>query len=209
MIAPHPLAPVVHVIDDDEAVRRSLVLLLASAGHATRSYASAEEFLDDVDPDEPGCAVIDVRMPGMGGLELQRRLNASGWNLPAVIVTGHADVALAVRAMKEGAVDFIEKPYTGDDMLRAVAGALARSADARQHRAAAELAAARIATLTSREREVLSRLIEGRPNKMIAHELGISPRTVEIHRANVMEKLDCRNLAAVVRLALTAGETLA
>jgi two-component system response regulator FixJ len=194
------------VVDDDEAVRRSLALMLGSWGHATTTHASAEDFLAGLDLLEPGCAVIDVRMPGMDGLALQQQLRRRGINLPVVIVTGHADVSIAVRAMKEGAVDFIEKPYSEADMLRSVEAALARAADARQQRAAAEQAAARIATLTPRERDVLVRLVDGWPNKVIAHELGISPRTVEIHRANLMEKLACRNLADIVRLALTAGE---
>lgn len=194
---------VVHVVDDDEAVRRSLAVLLESAGHRSRSHASAEAFLADGGAD--GCAIVDVRMPGMDGIALLRALRERGWTLPVIIVTGHADVALAVRAMKEGASDFIEKPYDGDAMLAAVAAALDRAADDRENRVAAEQAAQRVATLTPREREVMERLIEGRPNKVIGHDLGISPRTVEIHRANVMEKLGCRSLAEVVRLALTAG----
>jgi two-component system response regulator FixJ len=200
-----PAPNFVHIVDDDEAVRRSLALLLGSCGHATRSYASAEDFLTTLELAEPGCAVVDVRMPGMGGLALLEELRNRGVNLPIVIVTGHADVALAVRAMKLGAVDFVEKPYAEADMLHAVENALRRSAYQHEARAAAEEAASRIATLTAREREVLTGLVEGRPNKVIAHELGISPRTVEIHRANLMDKLGCRNLADVVRLALTAG----
>lgn len=197
--------PMVHIIDDDEAVLRSLALLLRSHGHATRSYASGEQFLADITSAEPGCAVVDVRMPGIDGITLLRRLGAMNSGLPVVVVTGHADVALAVQAMKEGAVDFVEKPYTEEAMLGAVETAIARARDARQTRAAIEQARARVAVLTPREREVLGRLVQGLPNKVIALDLGISPRTVEIHRANVMEKLACRNLAEVIRLAATAG----
>ena len=197
--------PVVHIIDDDEAVLRSLALLLRSHGHATRSYASGDQFLARIETIEPGCAVVDVRMPGIDGMSVMRRLAALDAGLPVVIVTGHADVALAVQAMKEGAVDFVEKPYTEEAMLEAVGTALARAQNARQSRAAIEQASQRVATLTPREREVLIRLVEGLPNKVIALDLGISPRTVEIHRANVMEKLACRSLAEVIRLATTAG----
>jgi two-component system response regulator FixJ len=196
---------VVHVVDDDEAVRRSLALLLASFDHSTRTYGSAEELLAALDNAEPGCVIVDIRMPGMDGLALQQELRRRGANLPVVVVTGHAEVALAVRAMKAGAVDFIEKPYSEEDMLRAVSAALTRVADEQQQRAATEQATARIAALTPRERDVLRRLVDGWPNKVIAHELGISPRTVEIHRANVMEKLGCRSLAEAVRIALAAG----
>ena len=197
--------PVVHIIDDDEAVLRSLALLLRSHGHATRSYASGEQFLARIGSVEPGCAVVDVRMPGINGMSLMHRLMALDAGLPVVIVTGHADVALAVQAMKAGAVDFVEKPYTEEAMLQAVGTALARAQNAWQSRAAIEQATLRVATLTPREREVLLRLVEGLPNKVIALDLGISPRTVEIHRANVMEKLACRSLAEVIRLATTAG----
>ena len=198
-------APVVHVVDDDEAVRRSLALMLGSTGHRTATYAAAEDLIAELDHLAPGCAIVDIRMPGMDGLALLQHLTATGHTIPVIIVTGHADVALAVRAMKAGAVDFIEKPYTEEAMLRAVDAALARAADARQSRAAIDAATNRIAALTPRERDVLARLVNGSPNKVIAHELGISPRTVEIHRANVMEKLAARSLADVVRLALTAG----
>ncbi len=198
-------APVVHLVDDDDAVLRSLALLLRSHGRTTLSYASAEQFLARIDRLEPGCAIIDVRLPGLDGIGLLRALNAQNAGVPVVIVTGHADVALAVQAMKDGAVDFVEKPYTEEAMLGAVDAAIARARDARVVRAAAEQATARLATLTPRERDVLQRLLEGFPNKMMAQDLGISPRTVEIHRAKVMEKLACRSLADVIRLATAAG----
>lgn len=196
---------VVHVVDDDEAVRRSLAMLLASFGLVAETHDSAETVLSRLDGMQPGCLVVDIRMPGMDGLELQEQLKARGCDLPVVVVTGHADVGLAVRAMKAGAVDFIEKPYSENDLLRAVRAALERLSNARQVQIAADTAVSRIAVLTPRERDVLLSLVDGRPNKVIAHELGISPRTVEIHRANLMEKLGCRSLAEVVRIAISAG----
>jgi two-component system response regulator FixJ len=202
--APAAQGLVVHIVDDDEAVRLSLALLLSSFGLTAQTYESAEVLLDRIDGIAPGCLVVDVRMPGMDGLELQAELQERGCALPVVVVTGHADVGLAVKAMKAGAFDFIEKPYSEENLLQAVRSALARVADERQSDTIAEAARARIAVLTPREREVLGRLVEGRPNKVIAHELGISPRTVEIHRANMMEKLACRSLAEAVRVAISA-----
>jgi two-component system, LuxR family, response regulator FixJ len=206
---PYPTQPqktglVVHVVDDDEAVRRSLALLLTSFGLTAETYSSAEALLAELDHLAPGCLVVDVRMPGMDGLELQRVLQERGCNLPVLVVTGHADVGLAVKAMKAGALDFIEKPYSDNAVIDSVRSALARVADNRQSGVMIEAARARITMLTPRERDVLMRLVEGRPNKVIAHELGISPRTVEIHRANMMEKLGCRSLAEAVRLAIAA-----
>lgn len=195
---------VVHIVDDDEAVRRSLAVLLGSHGLDTRVYASAEAVLELVDQLEPGCLVIDVRMQGMDGLELQDALRNLGCKLPVVVVTGHADVGLAVRGMKAGALDFIEKPYSEAVLLRAIQAALARCENDSHTHSQSEAARARIATLTPRERDVLTCLVEGRPNKVIAHALGISPRTVEIHRANLMEKLGCRSLAEAVRVAIAA-----
>ncbi len=195
---------IVHIVDDDEAVRRSLALLLASFSIATETHASGEELLDKLAVLRPGCLVVDIRMPGINGLELQEELTRRDCRLPVVIVTGHADVGLAVRAMKSGAVDFIEKPYSEEDLLRAVNAGLRQIADSRLNLAAGEQARSRVAGLTPREREVLQRLVAGMPNKVIAHELGISPRTVEIHRANLMEKLGCRSLAEVVRIAISA-----
>ena len=195
---------VVHVVDDDEAVRRSLALLLTSFGLTAETYDSAESLLADLHNLAAGCLVVDVRMPGTDGLELQLALQERGCNYPVLVVTGHADVGLAVKAMKAGAHDFIEKPYSDADLLASVRSALARVADTRHSGMVVEAARARIAILTPRERDVLMRLVEGRPNKVIAHELGISPRTVEIHRANMMEKLACRSLAEAVRLAIAA-----
>jgi two-component system response regulator FixJ len=204
-IAMGPGPPVVHIVDDDDAVRRSLALLLASYGHVPATYDSGETFLSALDGLRPGCVIVDIRMPGMDGLALQQELKRRDSGLPVVIVTGHGDVPLAVQAMKAGAVDFIEKPYSERDLMRAVNAALVRLQDARQHDAASSSAAARLALLTPRERDVLRLLVDGRPNKVIAHDLGISPRTVEIHRANVMDKLECRSLAEAVRIALLSG----
>lgn len=198
-------ALVVHIVDDDEAVRGSLALLLSSFGLASETHESAEAVLDRLPTLHPGCFVVDIRMPGMDGLELQAELLRRGCTLPVVVVTGHADVGLAVRAMKAGALDFIEKPYSEDDVLRAVRAALTQTLDTRHSIAIADAAQALIASLTPRERDVLARLVQGRPNKVVAHELGISPRTVEIHRANLMEKLGCRSLAEAVRIAISAG----
>jgi two-component system response regulator FixJ len=195
---------VVHIVDDDEAVRRSLALLLASFNIATETHACGEELLDKLAVLRPGCLVVDIRMPGINGLELQEELTRRGCRLPVVIVTGHADVGLAVRAMKSGAVDFIEKPYSEEDLLRAVTAGLTLLADSRHSVTAEDQARGLVARLTPREREVLERLAAGMPNKVIAHELRISPRTVEIHRANLMEKLGCRSLAEVVRIAIAA-----
>jgi two-component system response regulator FixJ len=200
-----PAGLVVHVVDDDEAVRHSLALLLISFGLQAETHACAEAVLGRLDTLSPGCLVIDIRMPGMDGLELQAELARRQCKMPVIVVTGHADVGLAVRAMKAGALDFIEKPYSEQDVLTAVRGALALTQDTRQTHASNEAAQARIAALTPRERDVLLRLVGGRPNKVIAHDLGISPRTVEIHRANLMEKLGCRSLAEAVRTAITAG----
>jgi two-component system, LuxR family, response regulator FixJ len=196
---------VVHVIDDDEAVRRSLALLLVSFGHTAETYPSAEAFLASIERVKPGCVIVDIRMPGMDGLELQEELQRREFTNPVIVVTGHGEISLAVRAMKAGAIDFIEKPYSDDDLLTAVAAGLARFEDSQHIRAQVDAAKGRLSGLTPRERDVLRLLVGGRPNKVIAHELGISPRTVEIHRANVMEKLSCRSLAEAVRLALAAG----
>lgn len=204
LIRRHAAAPVVHLVDDDEAVRGSLALMLDLFDHRTLTYASAEALLA-APRLAPGCLIVDLCMPGMDGLALQSELAARGLPHPVIVVTAHADVRLAVRAMKAGAVDVIEKPYAADDIIGAVRSALARLEDARLHHVAAETAASRIALLTPRELEVLAQLVDGRANKAIAQVLGISPRTVEIHRAKIMEKLGCHSLAEVVRLALAAG----
>lgn len=200
MPAPESL---VHVVDDEPAIRDSLAMLLRSVGLASRAYAGAQEFLDGWRPQEAECLVCDVRMPGMSGLELQEALNARSARLPVVLITGHGDVAMAVRAMKAGASDFIEKPFNDQVLLDAVNRALARARDG-QGAGRAEVEA-RLAALTPREREVLLLVAEGRPNKVVATRLGLSTRTVEVHRAKVMEKMQARSLAELVRMAILCG----
>jgi FixJ family two-component response regulator len=194
----------VYVVDDDEAMRDSLVWLLESNGHAVEAFASAEAFLERWRDEMHGCLVLDVRMPGMSGLELHERLGARGAALPVVFVTGHGDVPMAVAALKKGAVDFIEKPFGDREMLRLVAGCLELEATRRAARHRAAGVQRRLATLTEREREVMQLVIAGRLNKVIADELGISIKTVEAHRARVMEKMEARSIAELVQ-AVVAG----
>jgi len=196
--------PRIFIVDDDEAVRESLQALLEAKGHSPSTYDSAEAFLAAYRTGTPGCALVDLRMPGMDGLALLERLRKVGARLPVVMVTGHGDIALAVQAMKSGAIDFVEKPYSNETMLEVVQRALAMAGSGLQEVIPAE-AAGRIDGLTPREREVLELLVSGKPNKIIAHELGISPRTVEIHRANMMKRMQADSLSHLVRLALAAG----
>lgn len=195
----------VYVIDDDDAARDSLALLVESAGYAVESFPTAMSFLNRVDALPPGCALVDIRMPEMGGLELQAALKEKGVEVPIVFVTGHADVPVAVRAMRAGAIDFVEKPFEADVILDAVERALAHAAARREQASAAAAARARVSQLTEREREVFELLVEGHPNKVIAANLNISPRTVEIHRSRVMDKTGARSLSDLVRMALAAG----
>ena len=194
--------PVVHVIDDDEAVRQSLAFLLASSGIPVRIYDSAAAFLDALTALQPGCVLTDVRMPGMSGLDLQRELNARRIALPVIIMTGHGDVQLAVEAMKAGAVDFIEKPFSDETILTAIRAACERFTRDSAQSGAASAIQAKLATLTPREREVLDGLIAGLPNKSIAYDLNISARTVEVHRANLMMKMGAASLPDLVRMVL-------
>lgn len=190
----------VHLIDDDEDVRRALSFLLGTAGLAVRVYESADNFLDQDIATLSGCVVSDVRMPGMDGLELLRRLSMGGRRLPVVIMTGHADVPMAVQAMKAGAVDFIEKPFSDDTLLTAVQAAFARGR--KQPEGDMTHIRTRLDSLSPRERQVLDGLLAGQPNKTIAFDLGLSPRTVEVHRANVMTKMGASSLSELVRMAL-------
>ena len=193
--------PTVFVVDDDAAVRQSFEWLVGSVGLKTETYASARAFLEGYDPARPGCLVLDVRMPGMSGLELQERLAAQGITLPVIVVSGYGDVPTAVRVMKQGAVDFIEKPFSDQAMLDRIQASIERDLKARKD--AAERASARTNrdTLTRREAEVMDLVILGRSNKEIARDLAISPKTVEVHRANVMKKMQADSLADLVRLA--------
>jgi two-component system response regulator FixJ len=191
----------VHVVDDDDDVRESLVFLLETSGLAVCAYASAAALLSAVDGLRTGCIVTDVRMPEMDGLTLQRRLAANGNTLPVIVMTGHGDVPIAVAAMKAGAADFLEKPFDDERLLRSVQAALAASV---QQSTSPEVTGmlGRLTSLTPREREVFNRLAAGQPNKTIAYDLGSSPRTVEVQRARVMEKMEARSLAELVRMAV-------
>jgi two-component system, LuxR family, response regulator FixJ len=196
---------IVHVIDDDEAVRQSLQFLLRASGVSARTYESASAFLNALPTVETGCIITDVRMPGISGIELLRRLGDMQIRMPVIVITGHGDVPLAVEAMKYGAVDFLEKPYEDELLLGSVRSALNRSQqDATRDAKRAEVEA-HLATLTNREREVLEGLVAGKPNKIIAFDLAISPRTVEIYRANVMTKMGAASLSELVRMALVSG----
>lgn len=190
----------IHVIDDAEDVRDSLAVLLESAGYRSRTYASALEFLNVVQSGWTGCIVADVRMPGMSGIELQKELLLRGIRLPVIIITAHADVPMAVAALKAGAIDFIEKPFRDELLLGSIRTALATPPD-QVGRPGGASTSARLATLSGREREVMLLLVAGHPNKVVADRLGISSRTVEVHRAHIMEKAGARNLADLVRMA--------
>lgn len=195
----------VYVIDDDEAVRDSLALQLEAAGFAVTTFASALDFLQEASSLPLGCIVSDVRMPEIDGLELQNRLAQMNLNFPMIIMTGHGDVQLAVRAMKAGAVDFIEKPFTEQTILASIRLAQSHFAERQAVDAAGDVARARLAQLTPRERDVFEELVRGKQNKVIAFDLSISPRTVEVHRARVIEKMQARSLSELVRMALAAG----
>jgi two-component system response regulator FixJ len=193
---------VVHIVDDDEAVRQSLAFLLSTAGTPVRVYDSATSFLEALPSLQRGCLITDVRMPDMTGIELLQRLQSKSVGLPVIVITGHGDIPLAVQAMKSGAIDFIEKPFAEDAILRAVRAAEER-VKSKGHQSEDQAAvAARLASLSERERQVLDGLIAGRANKTIAHELGISPRTVEVYRANVMGKMQAKSLSELIRMTL-------
>jgi two-component system, LuxR family, response regulator FixJ len=196
---------IVHVIDDDEAVRQSIEFLLRTAGVTARTYDSASAFLDALPNIESGCIITDVRMPGISGIDLLRRLGEMRIKMPVIVVTGHGDVPLAVEAMKNGAVDFLEKPFDDELLLGSVRSALNRSQENAAREGERAEVEARLSTLTNREREVLEGLVAGKPNKIIAFDLAISPRTVEIYRANVMTKMEAASLSELVRMALVVG----
>lgn len=194
---------IVHVVDDDDALRDSLLFLLDCAGIEARAYGSALAFLDALATMERGCIVTDVRMPGMSGLELVEQLKRAGVTDPVIVITGHGDVPLAVEAMKAGVSDFIEKPFDDQQLLAAVRAALDKGRGIRAEEGERRLVEERLAGLSGREREVLEGLVEGKPNKIIAFDLGISARTVEIYRANVMAKMQARSLSELVRMTMT------
>ncbi len=200
---------VVHLIDDDEWVRQAIAFMLTTSGFAVRVYESATAFLDALPSVQPGCIVTDVRMPGMDGLELQRELKNRNVGLPVIVVTGHADVSLAVEAMKAGAIDFIEKPFNDETLLAAIRVAVERHSS--NSRRTEEVAAiqTKLDSLSPREREVLDGLIAGLPNKTIAYDLNISARTVEVHRANLMSRMAANSLADLVRMVFVARSAAA
>jgi len=195
---PAPESPLVYLVDDDEAVRDSLGLLLRSVGLDCEVYASALEFLEAYDPRRHSCLVADIRMPGLSGLELQQRLNDEHADVPVIFITGHGDVPMAVNAMKSGASDFIQKPFRDQDLLDRINKALAQDRERRVWRAQERTIRERLALLTPREAEVMKRVVRGQANKVIAMDLGVSQRTVELHRARVMRKLKMRSLAELV-----------
>jgi len=192
--------PIVYVVDDDDAVRGSLKLLLKSIGLAVIAYPSAPDFLAAYQPEQAGCLILDIRMPGMSGLELQQQLNLRGAVIPVVFISGHGDIPMAVEAMQHGAFDFLQKPFRDQDLIDRVQKAMERDAASRDQLRQLELIRARFDTLTAREREVLELMSRGKQNKVMAGDLGVSQRTVEIHRARVMEKMEARSLAQLVRM---------
>lgn len=196
----------VHLVDDDEAIRRSVGFMLKTSGFHVRTYVSGVELLKSASNLEPGCILLDIRMPGMDGLEVQAALHEKGVFLPVIIMTGHGDVTLAVQAMKTGAVDFIEKPFEKALLLSAIEHGVERLKRSAASVDRADEAAVRLQVLTPREREVLDGLAKGLPNKTIAYDLQISPRTVEIHRANLMSKLAVKSLSEALRIAFTAQD---
>jgi len=195
----------VYIVDDDEAVRDSLAALLQSKAYRVWSFGTAAEFLAAASSLTVGCLIVDIRMPNMDGLELQQQLIARSLDFPLIVITGHGDVPLAVRAMKAGAVDFIEKPFASEAILSSLQAALSRLTASEEEDLVRAAAAAKLALLSPRQLQVLKCLLAGLPNKSIAYDLEISPRTVEIHRARVMDKMGARSLSELIRLALAAG----
>lgn len=197
---------IIYLIDDEEAIRRSASFMLKTAGLKVETFSSGVEFLRHARDLTPGCALLDIRMPGMDGLEVQEAMIERGIAMPVIIMTGHGDINSAVRAMKGGAVDFLEKPFEKETLLAAIEQARIRLEQSDRRRSRAEEALARLNVLTARERDVLNGLVEGLPNKTIAYDLGISPRTVEIHRANLMQKLGVKSLSEALRIAFAAAD---
>jgi len=202
-------SPVVMVVDDDSGVRNAMRALLKSVGLGAVLYASAQEFLGAYDPQQPGCLLLDIRMPGMSGMDLQQELNLRGAVVPVIFMSGHADIPMAVEAMQHGAFDFLQKPFRDQDLLDRIQKAIAKDAERRLALGERTRIKARVESLTEREREVLDLLTTGKQNKQIAQDLGVSPRTIEIHRARVMEKMDAQSVAELVRMMLDLGHKIA
>ncbi len=198
----------VYVVDDDEGMRRALGTLLGTVGYQTAVFARATDFLAQYDPNRPSCLVLDIRMPEMSGLELQQQLNRAGAMIPVIFITGHGDVPMAVQAMKEGAFEFIQKPFREQDLLDRINHALQHDAENRAGVARRAEVQKRLESLTPRERQVMELVVRGDANKVIAIDLGLSERTVEIHRAKVMEKMGARSVAHLVRLHLTLNDEI-
>jgi len=196
--------PTVFIVDDDASIRFAMEALMESVNLEHEIFASADEFLEKNTDQRPGCLVLDIRMPGLGGLELQEELIRRGNTLPIIFITGHGDVPMAVEAMQKGAVDFIQKPFRDQELLDRIREALATDQHRREEQQQHEEVASRLDKLTNREREVFDLVVTGKPNKVIAYELGVSQRTVEIHRARVMEKMQARSLADLVKMHMTA-----
>ncbi len=194
--------PVVMVVDDDAGVRNAMRILLKSVGLESMLFASAQEFLDGYQPSQAGCLLLDIRMPGMSGLELQQQLNLRGAVIPVIFMTGHGDIPMAVEAMQHGAFDFLQKPFRDQDLLDRIQKAIAKDAELRASLGEHERIRSHLDSLTPREREVLDLMTLGKQNKSIAQDLGVSPRTVEIHRARVMEKMNAQSVAELVRMML-------
>ena len=191
-----------YIVDDDQAIRHAMELLMRSVGLDYAIFHSADEFLETYTSDRAGCLVLDIRMPGLGGLELQEKLNELGSSLPIIFITGHGDVPMAVEAMQKGAFDFIQKPFRDQELLDGISEAVKTDQERRSVREEKAEVLSRIEKLTNREQEVLNLVVTGKPNKVIAYELGVSQRTVEIHRARVMEKMQAKSLADLVRMHL-------
>ncbi len=198
--------PTVFVVDDDDAVRNSMRWLVESVGLRVETYASAREFLETHDPNQPGCLVLDVRMPGMSGLDLQEKLHENGIVIPIIVVTGHGDVPTAVRAIKAGAVEFIEKPVNDQLLLDTIQHCIDKDVEYRRESATRGVIAARYVSLTPREREVMAQVVAGEPNKVIARNLDLSAKTIEAHRAAVMRKMEADSLASLVHMAIACEE---
>jgi two-component system response regulator FixJ len=197
--------PVIYIVDDDDGMRRALTVLMTTVGYQPVAFARPAEFLAQYDANQAGCLVLDVRMPEMSGLEVQQQLNRNGALLPVILMTGHGDIPMAVQAMKDGAFDFLQKPFRDQELLDRINAALKQDAQNRESVDRLADLRQRAESLTPREREVMALVVDGKANKVIAIDLGLSERTVEIHRANVMEKMAARSVAHLVKMHLTLG----